>query len=434
MLLRFSIENFASFKDAVEFNTFPSSKSHRHDHHKKSCAHATALQQTAIYGANGAGKSNLIAAIQFLCYLISAGTLKELHILDDIFFCFDPKCKDMNSGLAIEFYTEGKVFYYQIEFDKHHIYSETLLQSKRTVDTTIFTRKGNEVSFGESTLNEGIMRLLRSDMPLLSFLGAYYPEINENVTAAFHWLSNNLEVITPNNISKSIAHMLDTMPELVEMANSTLPQLNKSISKLEVKSEVIDEKSIKDNENLLRACEEAKRNPETPCVVKTAFDDNSINVIYHHGTLYKKTLVCIHRDVNGNDVEMAPRMESDGTRRMIEYLPLFYMVLKRGKTIVVDEIERSMHPILIKGLIRKLSESKNVKGQLIFTTHESGLLDQEVFRPDEIWLIEQDSLQASQAYPLSDFNIHATANIENGYLNGRYGAIPFLSNLQDLHW
>lgn len=434
MLLRFSIENFGSFKDAVEFNTFPSSKSHRHDHHKKSCAHATALQQTAIYGANGAGKSNLIVAIKFLCDLVSTGSLKNMNIFDDLFFCLDPKYRNMHSGLAIEFYADGKIFYYQLEFDKHRVYSETLLQSKRTVDTTIFARTDNEISIGDKAINEGVKRMLRSDMLLLSFLGEFYPEISDNITIAYHWICNNVEVVMPNDISRSIAHMLDTMPDFVEMANSTLPQLNKSISKLDVKSEVIDENAIKDNENLLKACEEAKRNPETPCIVKNVFDDSSINVIYHDGILYKKTLVCIHRDVNDNIVEMAPHMESDGTRRMIEYLPLFYMVLKSGKTIIVDEIERSMHPILIKGLVRKLSESENVKGQLIFSTHESGLLDQEIFRPDEIWMIEQDSLQASQAYPLSDFNIHATANIENGYLNGRYGAIPFLSNLKDLHW
>jgi hypothetical protein len=101
---------------------------------------------------------------------------------------------------------------------------------------------------------------------------------------------------------------------------------------------------------------------------------------------------------------------------------------------VVDEIERSIHPIMIKDIIRKLSESETAKGQLIFTTHESGLLDQSIFRPDEIWFAQKDAEQATQLYPLSDYNIHKTANIENGYLNGRYGGIPFLSNLKDLHW
>ena len=434
MLLRFAIENFSSFRSTVEFNTFPSSKSHRHDHHKKSCAHATALQQTAIYGANGAGKSNLINAIRFLRDLITAGSLKSMNIYDDVFFCLDPKSRHEHSNFAIEFFAEGKIFYYQVEFDKQRIYSETLLHSKRTVDANVFSRTGRTISIGDKSLGEGIMRMIRDDMPLLSFLGEFYPEISKSTSSAYRWLCDCIEVIRPDEMCRSIAHMLDIMPDFAEMANSTLPQLNKSIAKLEVKKEIIKENAIKDNENLLKACEEAKQNPNTPCIVKNVFEDSSINVIYEDGVLYKKTLVCVHHDVNDETVEMAPHMESDGTRRMIEYLPLFYMVLKQGKTIVVDEIERSMHPILIKGLVSKLSESRNVQGQLIFTTHESGLLDQDIFRPDEIWMIEQDCMQSSQAYPLSDFNIHATANIENGYLNGRYGAIPFLSNLKDLHW
>ena len=101
---------------------------------------------------------------------------------------------------------------------------------------------------------------------------------------------------------------------------------------------------------------------------------------------------------------------------------------------LIDEVERSLHPILIKEIITKLSESETAKGQLVFTTHESCLLDQDILRPDEIWFAQKDQDQATQFYPLSDFNIHKTANIENGYLNGRYGGIPFLSNLKDLHW
>ena len=79
----------------------------------------------------------------------------------------------------------------------------------------------------------------------------------------------------------------------------------------------------------------------------------------------------------------------------------------------MDDIERSIHPIMIKTLVSKISESKEAKGQLIFTTHESCLLDQTIFRPDEIWFAQKDVNQSIQIYPLSDYNIHKTANIEN---------------------
>ena len=113
---------------------------------------------------------------------------------------------------------------------------------------------------------------------------------------------------------------------------------------------------------------------------------------------------------------------------------IIYLIMKFDVVFVVDEIERSIHPVLIKEMMKKLSQEKEIRGQLIFTTHESHLLDQEIFRPDEIWFAEKDEEQATKLYPLSDFNIHKTANIENGYLKGRYGAIPFLSTLNQLHW
>lgn len=83
-------------------------------------------------------------------------------------------------------------------------------------------------------------------------------------------------------------------------------------------------------------------------------------------------------------------IESDGTRRLIEYMPLLFAVTRAGCVYLVDEIERSVHPIMIKDNVRKISASENAVGQLIFTMHESVLLDQEIFRPDEIWFAQKD--------------------------------------------
>ena len=104
MLLRFIAENIYSFKGAAEFNTFPSSKSHSHEQHKISCAHATALRLGAIYGANGAGKSNLLSAIKLLKELVTFGSLNKVYLNGGLNFRFDPACREKPSGLAIEFY------------------------------------------------------------------------------------------------------------------------------------------------------------------------------------------------------------------------------------------------------------------------------------------------------------------------------------------
>jgi len=133
-------------------------------------------------------------------------------------------------------------------------------------------------------------------------------------------------------------------------------------------------------------------------------------------------------------IEFYLNEESDGTNRLLDYIPAFQDMIFRNKVYIIDEMERSIHPLLIKELISKYSLDNNTKGQLIFTTHESNILDQEILRQDEIWFIEKDKKGRSDMYPLSEFKEHHTKDIKKGYLNGRYGAIPFLGNLKDLNW
>ncbi|MBK6622688.1 MAG: ATP-binding protein [Saprospirales bacterium] len=121
-------------------------------------------------------------------------------------------------------------------------------------------------------------------------------------------------------------------------------------------------------------------------------------------------------------------------RRLLDYLPALYSVIHSPKVYLIDEIERSIHPLLIKELARKFSHNESTSGQLIFTTHESILLDQDIFRPDEIWFAEKKKDGATEIHALSEFKEHHTIDIRKGYLNGRYGAIPFLGNLKDLKW
>ena len=101
---------------------------------------------------------------------------------------------------------------------------------------------------------------------------------------------------------------------------------------------------------------------------------------------------------------------------------------------LVDEIERSIHPHLLKEIIKKLVNSEEITGQLIFTTHESNLLGLDLFRQDEIWLTEKNELGATSFSPMSDYKIRNDLDIRKGYLKGRFGAIPMLGNLEDLNW
>lgn len=442
MLLRFNLENFGSFKDAVEFNTFPSSKSHSHENHKVVCNHATALRMSSIYGANGAGKSNLLMAMSFLRNLVETGSLQDVVFNEDVTFRFDDQCKDRPSGMAVEFFYRGSVFYYHIEFDRHAVYTEELLLCKKTTDVYIFQRYDNDIKINsslgtkliDSKFTDVVNRMLRHDMLLISFFGKYYPKEVELIADAYYWFVENIEIVHPEASTGIVPHLMDTDNFLNNLVNTTIPELKTGISSIVIKKEIIDENDAKNDAKLSQLILKARNFPGTPLVRVTNNGNDFINIVYENGDVWQKRIVCIHKTSDSSEIEIPLYMESDGTRRLIEYMPLFYAITKRAKVYIVDEIERSIHPIMIKDLMRKLSESESSKGQLIFTTHESSLLDQTIFRPDEIWFAQKDVEQATQLYPLSDFNVHKTANIENGYLNGRYGGIPFLSNLKDLHW
>ena len=163
---------------------------------------------------------------------------------------------------------------------------------------------------------------------------------------------------------------------------------------------------------------------------------NDEHIVFHkqNNDIYVLKLILEHNSVNNKPVIFYENEESDGTKRLLDYLILYFDIIFYNKLYIVDEIERSIHPLLIKNLISKFSSNEKTSGQLIFTTHESNLLDQDIFRQDEIWFAEKNKKGSTELYPLSDFKEHHTIDISKGYLNGRYGAIPFLGNLKDLNW
>ena len=124
--------------------------------------------------------------------------------------------------------------------------------------------------------------------------------------------------------------------------------------------------------------------------------------------------------------------ESDGTNRIFELSNAFeILVTEKDYVFIIDELERSMHPILAKELLNFYSNNSNNNCQLIFTTHESHLLDDELFRRDEIWFTEKKLDGSTEFYPLSNFNPRGDKVLERGYLQGRYGGVPFIGDFQN---
>lgn len=442
MLLRFVVKNLYSFKEETEFNLFPSSKATHHLHHKIQCGDVDAMRLTAIYGANGAGKSNLVKALLDLKMFVSTGSISH-SVFKNYKFQFSKTSLNEPVSMAIEFCTSGINYYYSVEMDTGLVSYESLSISKKTKDILVFERVSNgsqTIKFGEgySANNSNKLfanvlqeKLLGKEALLLSFMATNYSEEIPEITSAYRWFINDLIVLNPKYLKNlALAYMFSKNPGMNSLLQDVLSGTKTGITSVEVGTRVVDEKPF--DPGFVKGL---KDTPGVPRILQNTADDRINNsIVYENGQLLYMEIQPKHQLSDGSVVSMPINFESDGTIRLIEYIPLLYLVLTKDCVVIIDEIERSLHPILIKEIITKISESQSAKGQLIFTTHESCLLDQVILRPDEIWFAQKDTEQASQFYPLSDFNIHKTANIENGYLNGRYGGIPFLSNLNDLHW
>ena len=141
------------------------------------------------------------------------------------------------------------------------------------------------------------------------------------------------------------------------------------------------------------------------------------------------TVKFVHSDTETKDpIEFDEDEESDGTLALFAFAGPWLDVNENDRVLVVDELDTSLHPLLVQHLV-KLLHHKETKAQLIFTTHDATLLSQKLLRRDQVWFMEKDASRASRLYPLSDFSPRENEAIERGYLNGRYGGIPFLKEL-----
>ena len=144
-------------------------------------------------------------------------------------------------------------------------------------------------------------------------------------------------------------------------------------------------------------------------------------------------ILASHELPTGQPAVFPLREESDGSQRLLNLLPALHRLARQGGVFVIDELERGMHPILARKFIEFfIKVSGNRQSQLIFATHESTLLDQDLLRRDEVWFAEKDNHGATQLYSLADFKVRKDLRLEKGYLQGRFGAIPFLGGIDRL--
>ncbi len=444
MLIRFIVSNFLSFKEETEFNMLAGVDQKHHKDHIYKRNSVDLLKTAALYGANGAGKSNLIKAVNLLKSIIIAGGKETLLGIKK--YKLEQSYQKLPSKFEIEFIKNNIVYLFGVEVRNNEISEEWLYKSglNKIKDKLLFHRKGKgeniEIKFSKDysrtekdkfNLEFVQNNLVKKEELLLKILFELKAGFEE-IKTVYEWFRNNLIIIFPRSKPTSIIVPLLMSNPFRKFAESSLCSFQTGISSIEIQTlpfeDFIMNNTLNSTENIIEEIKEGEM-----MSFKTKKRSEEVIVMLKDGEIVIKRFISKHRNKNGESLDFYLEEESDGTNRLLDLIPALFDFLTSEAVILIDEIDQSIHPVLLKDLVSKFVSDEKSKGQFIFTTHEANLLDQSIFRRDEIWFVEKDKGE-TKLYPLSDFDIRYDLDIRKGYLNGRFGAIPFMGDLQNLNW
>lgn len=447
MLIRVVITNFKSYGQETEFNMLPSQNVRRKDWHVHDEAPGVPVLRTAvIYGANGAGKSCLIRAVGRLQAMVKHGCLPSVASRDANIFMG----KKAPVTIEIEFKTTKGQYSYGVSYRGCTCVEEWLYSTKST-PKCIFERKTDASGKTKISLlptkKEDVKKnilitlleenILKGNELLLS----KYDVVREaQMKDAYQWIVDQLHVIYPETHSTSIFDNRYSNPTFKQQSEKLIAALDLGIDELMLKDEDLESfkmsisewpELVQGVEKIVRRLSKAPDDGREAMVEASAF---TVSIRREGDKYYVRRVKSVH-SVNDDKYGFELKEESDGTQRIFDFLPVMQEVSGMNSTYIIDELDRSLHPSLVRALVKRIVTERNMKGQLIFTTHDAGLLDGEIFRNDEIWFTEKDrETQNSHLYTLDEFKPRTDLNLEKGYLNGRFGAIPFLAKLNELDW
>ena len=416
MLVEFRIKNFCSLRDEQVLSLVATKDKTLQDSNTQATGISAApnvLRSVVIYGANASGKSNLIKALQYMRGVVteSATAIAPGQIFGVQPFRLDSDSANQPSEFEVTFLLDGVRYQYGFAMTAQRVVGEHLLVYKAFKPQKWFTRRfdidtGQDVyEFGSGlkgpkNLWEGATR------PNALFLSMAVQLNSIDLRPVFEWFSNQLVIFNEQSqLSPQVSiQMLKHAQGRKDICNF-LTNADLSLSDIEVETRTVPGQSV--HLDLL--------------VGKTEVRVENIEehkVRFHHVTKHGTAVFDLLE-------------ESNGTRNLLFLAGPVLNILRKGLTLIIDELDTSLHTLLVRELVRLFHLSDiNTKGaQLVFTTHDTSLLDApDLFRRDQVWFVEKNRDQASSLINLSEFSPRKNEALERSYLIGRYGGIPFLND------
>ena len=402
MLCQFTVKNFKSIRDEVTFDMQAAAISEHEDRIIKEVDNELYLPVSAIYGPNGGGKSNVLEALHSLVtkvlrplYATSNNEEIAIKMKKQVIepFAFDEETINEPTEFELFFRTALAEYRYALVVNKDVIEYERLDRIKFETGrrSALFERDQEEI-----VLKGVFAKLKTSDelsdtLPLLSYLGITYKK-NEVVRDVLEWFNEEIDFLNYGNPVQELRMAVSKSEDVKKLMLQMIQEMDLDIVDFRV---------------------EEKENERIEVFTKHIVDEY--------------------------EAELNLMDESSGTRKLFGLLPFIAKSLLMGTTLVIDELDAKIHPVLLKYLIMTFSNmEKNKKGaQLIFTSHDLSTMNSDVFRRDEIWFVAKGNYQNSKLYSLVEFknkkgeSVRKDAKFDKQYLEGKYGADPYLRKIID---
>lgn len=424
MLLEFSVGNFLSFKEKKSLSMEATAISDFSENNVISFDNVKLLKSVVIYGANSSGKTNLLRALSIMRrIIITSAKQSSTEGLPVIPFLLSSETSSKPSFFEVLFFIQGKRFRYGFEVNQKAVITEWLFEVLRTKERLLFIREKDKIQV-EEIFNEGtnLEEKTRDNALFLAVCDQFNGKISGQI---MKWFKNvrTISGLEHEDYRGYTFSMLE--------AEKTKDQLMSFFSKLDLGFDKVVVSKSDFNPTFL-----PKGLPED--VLKQMISDLQGKTILNAETLHKK----FNKD--GTVVNLVKfdlrNQESSGTNKVFDLSGHVFDTLKLGGVLVIDELDAKLHPLLTNAIV-KLFNSKEYNpcnAQLIFATHDTNLLTLGNFRRDQIYFVEKDHFAASDIYSLAEYKekdgakVRKDRSFEKDYIQGRYGAIPFIGNFENL--
>ena len=406
MLLEFSCSNYKSIYKKAKLSMLASNDDTR-ENELILFEKYRINRMAAIYGPNGSGKTNVLKAINFAKRLVLDSMKREPG--DSLKVPTHKLAKeDEPTEFAFQFVTSGIRYAYGFSVIKDSIDEEYLFYFPKNRQTKIFSRKGLNVDAGTSfkKFSDASIEPLKNNRLFLA-CAANYTNVNE-IENAYMFFKSELRFFNSlnegNRMFGRAVEFLQGHPELKATYLKIMDYLDTGIKDIEARSEKITPEEIQALGKL----------PES---LRKALADQDISMLE----------TTVYYDKFKTDLETE---ESTGIKKLFVFLYPYLDVLQSGRVLICDEIETGLHESIVAGILKLFSQLyPETNAQIIFSTHDTGLLDGELFRRDQIWFTELDEKRSTDLYSLAEIrNVRKTESLKRGYFSGKYGAIPVLNS------